>query len=105
MRELFCEVIDNDRFSKELLTDFINKTPGVSLKNSSSEMSDVIFADIEFDESDISLKKSNAQLVIISSDKKYINSFFKNQVADYLHKPDLSYDRFLKSIEKVRNKI
>ncbi|MFY0599013.1 MAG: hypothetical protein JXR03_05040 [Cyclobacteriaceae bacterium] len=104
MKKLFCEVYDNDRFSKELILEFINKTEGIAVKNGSPEPADIIFADLDSNEPNMSFDRLQSQLIIISSDKKHIHSLFQDKITDYLHKPDLSYERFLVSIDKVRKK-
>lgn len=104
-KELLCEVQDQDRFSRELITEFIKKTSDVSLKNGSSGHADIIFIDEDENGTELAIEESRSQLVVVSSNDKYVNSVFKNQIADYLYKPHLSYDRFLLSIEKVRKRL
>ena len=110
MRELRCGVRDSDIFSSELIAAFIERTQGVSFQEHTNlrnfDKLDVLFVDADLSEDGISsLIDSGPELVIISSNSKYIHRLFKNQIADYLFKPELSYDRFLESISLLRKRI
>ena len=99
---MICEVLDQDRLSRELLIEFINKTPGLSLKKKTRDATDIVFIDID----DSSYDETNGvETVVVSSDKKHVHSLFKNQIADYLYKPDLSYSRFLAAVENVKQRL
>ncbi len=104
MKNLKCTVLDQDKFTKELIVSFIKKTNGISLINSAeTHKADVVFIDAAlFDGDYLTGLKQNAKVVIISSNQKYIHSFFQNEIADYFSKSEIKYDRFMTSIEKVR---
>ena len=103
VRELKCIVYDEDKFTKELISNFIDQTDGISnIQPSDNDHADVVFIDTEFYGSTFKLDKAlNQQVIIISSNPKHIRSIFRNEIADYLHKSEITYSRFLKAIEKV----
>ncbi|WP_370087482.1 hypothetical protein [Ekhidna sp.] len=102
-RDLKCVVYDEDKFTKELICNFIDQTEGISnMKPSDTDQADVVFIDTEFYGSAFKLDKSpNQQVIVISSNPKYLRSFFQKEIADYLQKSEITYARFLKAIEKV----
>jgi hypothetical protein len=106
MDKLYCTINDPDRLSNELLKNFIEKTDSLFIADEQNGFhADIIFIDSDLDKRNFSkVEVSNTHIIIVSSNKKYINSLFKDEIADFLYKPDLSYARFLKSIELIRNK-
>ena len=104
VRELKCIVYDEDKFTKELIYNFIEQTEGISnLKPSNTENADVVFIDSEFYGTEYTpAKNSNTRVIVISSNHKYVSSFFRNEIADYLPKSEITYTRFLKAISKVK---
>lgn len=104
MRELKCIVYDEDKFTKELISSFIEQTEGVSyIKSSDTGNADIVFIDSEFYGTEYTTAKdSNTRVIVISSDQKYVSSFFRNEIADYLPKSEITYARFLKAISKVK---
>ena len=104
MKELKCIVYDEDKFTKGLITSFIDKIHGIQ----QVEINEALEADIVY--VDASLVKENylknlkpdAQIIIVSSNQNYIHSFFQNEIAEYINKSEISYGRILKSIENVR---
>ncbi|MEO9804192.1 MAG: hypothetical protein ABJF04_13130 [Reichenbachiella sp.] len=105
MRELYCEVHDEDRFSRELIIEFISKTPGISIITGISRPADIIFFDTNYGDPKQITEDNNAQLVVISSDYQDIHHLFQNHIVDYLYKPDLSYPRFRNTIDRIRNNL
>ncbi|MFY0606665.1 MAG: hypothetical protein JXR10_08120 [Cyclobacteriaceae bacterium] len=101
MKELTCKIIEHDRFYKELITEFIDQTEGLILAQDSDRSCDIVFADFRSN-TDEKLDSLGAEyLVVISSDQGHIHSYFKNEITDYLFKPDLTFERFSKTIEKI----
>lgn len=94
---------DEDKFTKELISNFIDQTEGITnIQPTDSDHADVVFIDTEFYGSTFKLDRvSNQQVIVISSDPKHIRSIFQNEIADYLNKSEITYNRFLKAIEKV----
>lgn len=110
MSDLTCTVQDQDNFSNTLLVQYIDQTPGISLvKKTNANPSltvDILFVDADQVKPNSSIEiVPSTHVVIVSSNNKYIHSLFKDQVADYLSKSDLTYARFLDSIEKIKRKI
>ncbi len=107
MKDLKCVVYDEDRFSKELIISFIEKTKGVSnLEENAIDKADIVFVDAAlFDGDYLTGLKSTAKVVIISSNQQFVHSFFQNEITDYFNKSDISYTRFLDSVEKVKKAI
>jgi DNA-binding LytR/AlgR family response regulator len=120
-----CIIIDDDRLSRRILEEFINKTDGLILKKSfadaveainylrNEEDTHLIFLDIEMPDMSgiefLNTLKVQPQIIIFSSKGKYALDAFEYDVTDYLLKP-VSYTRFFKSIDKAvarfeRNKI
>jgi hypothetical protein len=106
MDKLYCTINDPDRLSNELLKNFIEKTDSLCIADEQNGSPvDIVFIDSDLDKRNFSKEEiCGAHIVIVSSNKKYINSLFKDEIADFLYKPDLNYSRFLKSIEVVRSK-
>ena len=104
MKDLKCIVYDEDRFTKELILSFIEMTEGISsVSKTQINEADILFVDAALFDGDYMIGlKSNAKVVIISSSKQFIHSFFKNKIADYFDKSEISYHRFLVSLEKVK---
>lgn len=104
MSDYTCIVCDEDKFSKELIYNFIEKTEGFSIANSDNLAdADIIFIDSEFYETGFTPNKNlSAQIIVVSSNHKYVDSFFKNEITDYLIKSEINYSRFLETIEKIK---
>lgn len=111
-------VIDDEEHSLIVLTDYIQRTPGLQLLGtatkplealhqiSSGPAPDLIFADIDMPEISglelAGLLPGSSQLVFITSFPEYAVDAFEKSARDYLLKP-FSYERFLKCIQKVRS--
>lgn len=109
MRDLSCTIQDPDSFSSNLLTEYIDKTPGLALANhmngGSSDEIDILFIDADQVKLNTAMDiGARTEVVVVSSNNKYIHSLFKNHIADYLSKSDLTYARFLDSIQKIKRK-
>lgn len=111
-----CIIIDDDKLSRRVIEEFINKTESLSLCGSFStaveainflkqqENIELIFLDIEMPEMSgidfLDTLKNAPQIIIISSKGKYAIDAFEYDVTDYLLKP-VAYARFYKAVDKV----
>jgi len=111
-----CIIIDDEKLSRRVLEEFINKTEGLVLKQSFSdaveainylrteEDTDLIFLDIELPEMNgiefLNTIKSQPQVIIVSGKGKYALNAFEYDVTDYLLKP-VTYTRFFKAVSKA----
>ena len=116
-----CVIIDDDKLSTKIISEFINRTEGLVLVESYSNPIDainalnksekgaiqLIFLDIEMPEmTGIEFIKALhllPQVIIYSSKEKYALESYEYNVTDYLLKP-VSYARFLKAVTKVQEK-
>lgn len=114
-----CIIVDDDKFSTKVISDFIKRTVMLNLAGSfesaidavnflSTKSIDVhlIFLDIEMPEMSgmdflKSIETAYMQVVIYSSQEKYALESYEYNVADYLLKP-VSYFRFIKAVNKVK---
>lgn len=111
-----CIVIDDDKLSRRVIEEFINKTEALTLSGSFSaaveainflklqDAIDLIFLDIEMPEMSgidfLDTLKNHPQIIIISSKGKYALDAFEYDVTDYLLKP-VTYARFYKAVDKA----
>ena len=114
-----CIIIDDDKLSRRVIEEFVNKTEGLHLLHSFStaveavnkfkndEEVHLIFLDIEMPEmSGIDFLNSLTnlpQVVIISSKEKYALEAFEYDVTDYILKPP-AYSRFYKAVTKAMDR-
>lgn len=119
MSDLKCVIIDDDPISQNLIESLIEKTSGLVLECTfqnpeegaaylSNSTIDLLFLDIEMPEmSGLELLDTINNLppvIIISSKNEYAIEAYNFEVVDYLVKPIESYARFLKAINRVRDK-
>ncbi len=119
MESLRCIVIDDDAISRALIEKFIEKSEDLELAYSfanpedsisalKSNDVDLVFLDVEMPQmSGIDLVKNLSSLppiVLTTSQKDYALDAFDLDVVDFLLKP-IVYARFLKAIEKVRERL
>ena len=111
-----CIIIDDDKLSRRILEEFINKTEGLHLKYSFEDAVEpintlkkedeihLIFLDIEMPEMSgidfLNTLKNPPQIIIVSAKGKYALDAFEYDVTDYLLKP-VSYTRFFKAVDKA----
>lgn len=111
-----CVIIDDDKLSRRILEEFINKTEELNLKHSFSDAVEsistlnreddihLIFLDIEMPEMTgiefLNAYKNPPQVIIVSAKEKYALNAFEYDVTDYLLKP-VTYPRFYKAIDKA----
>ena len=120
MEKLRCIVIDDDPMALRLMEEHIKNTDFlvlVSLYDSSIEAAnqlsgkgvDLIFLDIEMPGMSglelIEVLDGNPQIIIVSSKKDYVQEAFDYEVTDYLLKPVVNYQRFLKAAGRARKKL
>lgn len=117
-----CIIIDDDKMSRKILEEYVNRTDSLKLLQSYSNAIDainninqhteplhLIFLDIEMPEMNgidflNTLKQINSQIIIVSAKDKYAITAFDYDVTDYLLKP-FNYARFYKSIDRAFKKI
>jgi DNA-binding LytR/AlgR family response regulator len=110
-----CLVLDDEQHSIDILTDYIDKTPGLSLlqalKNPIEAISliqsheiDIAFIDVQMPNLTglqfLKLLKNNTKVVLCTAYSEYAIDGFELNVADYLLKP-ISFERFLRSLQKI----
>ena len=114
-----CIIIDDDKLSRRVIEEFINKTESLNLCGSFStaleainflrqqENMELIFLDIEMPEMSgidfMDALKNLPQIIIISSKGKYAIDAFEYDVTDYLLKP-VAYARFYKAVDKAMSR-
>ncbi|TAJ12696.1 DNA-binding response regulator [Marinilabiliaceae bacterium JC017] len=116
-----CIIIDDDKLSRRIIEEFVDKTEGINLvgsydsavaainylSKSDSEPIHLIFLDIEMPEmSGIDFLKSLdelPQIIIYSSKEKYALESYEFDVTDYLLKP-VQYGRFIKAMNRVKER-
>jgi DNA-binding LytR/AlgR family response regulator len=114
-----CIIIDDDKLSRRVIEELVNKTESLTLSGSFSnaveainflkqqENIELIFLDIEMPEMSgidfLDTIKNTPQIIIVSSKGKYAINAFEYDVTDYLLKP-VTYARFYKAIDKAMNR-
>lgn len=108
--------IDDEPLALQLVTGYIEKTPGLNLAGSfdnpldamdfmSHEHTDLVFVDIQMpDLTGIEFTRSlagNTKVIFTTAFEKYAVESFKLDVVDYLLKP-FSYEEFLKAVQKTQ---
>jgi two-component system, LytTR family, response regulator len=113
-----CFILDDEPPAVNLLTQYINETPFLTLVGSSNDSVaaleqirsaklDILFIDIQmpkltgFEVLEI-LKTSAPSVIMTTAYPEYAVSSYEFQVSDYLLKP-IRYDRFLKAVTKIFN--
>lgn len=114
-----CIVIDDDKLSRRIVEEFINKTDflnhvdsfdnavdAISLFKSGNEVN-LIFLDVEMPVMTgiefLKTLKNPPQIIIISSKDQYAIQAFEYDVTDYLLKP-VAYSRFFRAVDKAQSK-
>ncbi|MDN5288976.1 MAG: hypothetical protein JWR38_5250 [Mucilaginibacter sp.] len=112
-----CYIVDDEFHAIEILNGFISKTTGLELVGSSTnplkaleEVSSGIPPNITFLDVDMpelsglefaGLVNNYTNVIFTTSHREYALEAFEKEAVDYLLKP-ISYERFLKSIQKIR---
>jgi DNA-binding LytR/AlgR family response regulator len=112
-----CLVVDDEKFSREIIKVFVNKTDSLNLiaecQSAAEAFSalrnndiDLVFLDVEMPEmSGIELMQvldDMPQIVLVTSRSNYAVEAFEYSVTDYLVKP-VKYPRFLKAVSKAES--
>ena len=111
-----CIIIDDDRLSCQIISEYVKKTPSLTLIGSYSNSIearnvltkrhdiDLLFLDIEMPEMDgfefIKSLESPPAIIVITADEAHAAKAFDMNAVDYLVKP-IPYSRFCKAIDKV----
>lgn len=116
MGQLRCIIVDDDPLSREILRKCVNDSEGITLVGSyhnaieakialANKDIDVVFLDVEMPEMTgfelIESYASIAQVVIVSSQKKYAFDAFRYDVTDFLSKP-VEPQRFQQAMKRVK---
>jgi two-component system LytT family response regulator len=113
---LTCYIVDDEFHAVEILEEYIRITPGLELLSSSTkplhaleeitaQRPAITFLDIDMPGINgldfAGLVNSLTTIIFTTSYRNYAPEAFEKEAADYLLKP-ISYERFLRSIQKVR---
>lgn len=118
MKEIKCYIIDDNQDAIDVLASYIEKTPGLELLGGQLNpltalnnierklvIPDITFVDINMPEINgielAELIEEYTNIIFYSSFTNYAISAFETTALDFLAKP-LSYNRFLKSVEKIK---
>ncbi|GAB4327273.1 MAG: LytTR family DNA-binding domain-containing protein [Bacteroidales bacterium] len=114
-----CLIIDDERFARELLEEYIGMTPVLELCGSArgamegldlirEHSPDIIFLDIQMpDLTGIELLKTLEKppvVIITTAYKEYALEGYDLDVADYLLKP-FTFERFLKAVNRASKRV
>jgi two-component system, LytTR family, response regulator len=117
--EMNCIAIDDEPLALEIIVDYISKVPFLKLLKTfdnaidsiefiKNNKVDLMFLDVQMEElTGIQLLhalKKRPQVIITTAHDSYAIEGFELDAADYLLKP-ISFERFVKSVDKVYNKI
>ncbi|MDN3548911.1 LytR/AlgR family response regulator transcription factor [Mucilaginibacter aquaedulcis] len=113
-------IIDDEPHAVELLRNFVTMTPGLELAGTATDPLEaltivssgippqLIFLDVDMPELSgldfAALVNHRSIIIFVTSYREYALEAFEQQAVDYLLKP-ISYERFLKCIQKIRRNI
>jgi len=115
MSSIRCYILDDEPMAVALLSDYVNKSPQLTLVGSSTSALqaladlqqlevDLCFIDIQMPELTglqiMSLLGRKTYFIITSAYNQYALEGYEHNVIDYLLKP-VTYERFFKSIQKA----
>jgi DNA-binding LytR/AlgR family response regulator len=114
---LSCYVVDDEYHSIDVLKAYIEKSPGLELKGSStdplfalnevasSDSPQITFLDVDMPELSgmafAGMVSVYTKVIFTTSYREYAIEAFEKDAVDYLLKP-ISYERFLKAVNKVK---
>ena len=116
MEIIRCVVVDDKPLAVDILTDYINKIPGLSLiKSSTNPMealefvmegsADLVFLDIQMPQLNgvqfMKIAGGRCKVILTTAYSEYALDGFEHDAIDYLLKP-ISFERFYKAVEKAR---
>lgn len=114
-----CLIIDDEKPAIDVLTKFVNDTPYLSTKMSTTDVTeaidfiskdkaDLLFIDIEMPKllglQFVDLYAKDMKVIITTAYSEYAIEGYERNIVDYLLKP-IAFSRFLKATEKVLNQI
>jgi two-component system LytT family response regulator len=117
--EMNCIAVDDEPLALEIIVDYISKVPFLKLLKTfdnaidsiefiKNNKVDLMFLDVQMEElTGIQLMhalKERPHVIITTAHDSYAIEGFELDAADYLLKP-ISFERFVKSVDKVYNKI
>ena len=115
-----CIIIDDDKLSRKVVQEFVERTESLNLintyesavaaindlENIDSEI-ELVFLDIEMPDMTgmefLQNLKDYPQIIIISGKENYALEAFEHDVTDYLLKP-VAYSRFFKAVNKAQKR-
>jgi two-component system, LytTR family, response regulator len=118
MKPLNCLVLDDEQHSINILAEYIEKTPGLTLLAAikdpieaipliKTEQIDIAFIDVQMPNLTglqfLKLLDKTTKVVLCTAYSEYAIDGFELNVIDYLLKP-ISFERFLRSIQKMEGK-
>lgn len=118
-KELQCIVVDDEPLAIALLSDYIQKTPGLNLSASTSDPIkalnlaknaniDLVFLDMQMPELTglqfMKILQKKCMVIITTAYSEYALESYEHHVVDYLLKP-ITFDRFLVAIEKAQERL
>jgi len=115
-----CIIIEDDKLSRKVIEEFINRTENTELiasyenavdainaLNNSSVNVDLVFLDVEMPQMTgiefLRTFEQKPQVIIISGKDKYAIEAFEHDVTDYLLKP-ITYARFYKAVSRAQSR-
>ncbi|KQC02577.1 LytTR family DNA-binding domain-containing protein [Pedobacter sp. Hv1] len=117
-KEINCIVVDDEPLAIALLSDYIHKTPGLTLMASTSDPMnalklakndnvDLVFLDMQMPELTglqfMKILQKKCMVIITTAYSEYALESYDHHVVDYLLKP-ITFDRFLVAVEKAQER-
>ena len=112
-----CLVVDDEPLALDILTDYIDKVPFLSLVEATTsafealeiaqnQQVDLVFLDVQMPELTgiqfVRIMDGKCKVILTTAYSQYALDGYELDVADYLLKP-IAFDRFYKSVLKVQN--
>src|SRR6201995_6184035 len=116
---ILCNTVDEEPLAVTLLADYVQKTPGLKMVLSTTNVlealqavregqADLLFLDIQMPElTGIQLMKiirKTCKVILTTAYKQYALEGYDHDVIDYLLKP-VTFDRFLIAVEKAKERL
>lgn len=114
-----CVIVDDEPWALSLLTDYVQKTPGLEIVLGTTHVlealrvvqegrADLLFLDIQMPELTglqfMNLIRKNCKVILTTAYTQYALEGYEHDVIDYLLKP-ITLHRFLIAIQKVRERL
>lgn len=119
MEIIRCAVVDDKPLALDLIVDYIEKFPNLSLKLATTKplealemvmagKIDLVFLDIQMPQLSgvqfMKISQGKCKVVLTTAYSKYAIDGFENDAVDYLMKP-ISFERFYKAVQKVQTEL